>query len=179
MAVFMVALGTVRVAVVVDPAGLEHRRRGLAAASGELVWRPLAGWVGGKRIWGGSAVRLLLLLDRSTYILRHYAPPSLFWCLNDRQVTNFKCGAMALGFSWAHLIGDMASTTICFSNWAKIHAGKKPDAITINPVNEPQDSTPVDAAPPRSIERVRPIEDYWLAPKPVSTWYANHSMIPN
>jgi hypothetical protein len=70
---------------------------------------------------------------------------------------------MALGFSWAHLIGDVASATTCFNNWAQILAGKKPHAITVNPVKEPQDRAPA-AAPPRSVKQVGPIEDYWLAP---------------
>lgn len=91
--------------------------------------------------------------------------PELFFSpLLYVQVTNFKCGAMALGFSWAHLIGDVASATTCFNNWAQILAGKKPDAITVNPVKEPQDRAPAAAAPPRSIRQVGPIEDYWLAP---------------
>uniref|UniRef100_A0ACD5UVH1 Uncharacterized protein n=1 Tax=Avena sativa TaxID=4498 RepID=A0ACD5UVH1_AVESA len=92
--------------------------------------------------------------------------PELFFSpLLYVQVTNFKCGAMALGFSWAHLIGDVASATTCFNNWAKILAGKNPDAVTVTPVNEPQDRAPAAAAPPpRSVKQVGPIEDYWLAP---------------
>uniref|UniRef100_A0ACD5UE34 Uncharacterized protein n=1 Tax=Avena sativa TaxID=4498 RepID=A0ACD5UE34_AVESA len=91
--------------------------------------------------------------------------PELFFSpLLYVQVTNFKCGAMALGFSWAHLIGDVASATTCFNNWAKILAGKKPDAVTVSPVNEPQDRAPAGVALPRSVKQVGPIEDYWLAP---------------
>lgn len=106
--------------------------------------------------------------------------PELFFSpLLYIQVTNFKCGAMALGFSWAHLIGDVASATTCFNNWAQILAGKKPDAITVNPANEPQDRAPEGAAVPRSVKQVGPIEDYWLAPTGVDmTCYSFHVTEP-
>ena len=71
---------------------------------------------------------------------------------------------MALGFSWAHLIGDVASATTCFNNWAQILAGKKPNAITVNPVKEPQEGAPADTAVPRSVKQVGPIEDHWVVP---------------
>ncbi|KAI5011328.1 hypothetical protein ZWY2020_013465 [Hordeum vulgare] len=91
--------------------------------------------------------------------------PELFFSpLLYVQVTNFKCGAMALGFSWAHLIGDVATATTCFNHWAKILGGKTPDAVTVNPRNEPQDRAPADAAVPRSVKPVGPIEDYWFVP---------------
>ncbi|XP_037486931.1 protein ECERIFERUM 26-like [Triticum dicoccoides] len=91
--------------------------------------------------------------------------PELFFSpLLYVQVTKFKCGAMALGFSWAHLIGDVATATTCFNHWAKILGGKTPDAVTVNPRNEPQDRAPADAAVPRSVKSVGPIEDYWFVP---------------
>ncbi|CAM0902721.1 unnamed protein product [Alopecurus aequalis] len=91
--------------------------------------------------------------------------PELFFSpLLYVQVTNFKCGAMALGFSWAHLIGDVASATTCFNNWAKILVGKEPDTVTLNPVKEPHDLAPAGAPVPRSVKQVGPIEDHWLVP---------------
>ncbi|XP_062185083.1 protein ECERIFERUM 26-like [Phragmites australis] len=91
--------------------------------------------------------------------------PELFFSpLLYVQITNFKCGGLALGFSWAHLIGDVASATTCFNKWAQILNGQKPDATVLTPANRPQGHSPAGAAAPRSVKQVGPIEDYWLVP---------------
>ncbi|KAF0894034.1 hypothetical protein E2562_033914 [Oryza meyeriana var. granulata] len=91
--------------------------------------------------------------------------PELFFSpLLYVQVTSFKCGGMAVGFSWAHLIGDVASATACFNTWAQILSGKKPEGTTLEPANKPQAGAPAGAAPPRSVKPVGPIEDHWLVP---------------
>ncbi|XP_040379422.1 protein ECERIFERUM 26-like [Oryza brachyantha] len=91
--------------------------------------------------------------------------PELFFSpLLYVQVTSFKCGGMSLGFSWAHLIGDVASATSCFNAWAQILSGKKPEGSTLEPANRPDERAPAGAAPPRCVKPVGPIEDNWLVP---------------
>ncbi|KAL6651352.1 hypothetical protein ACP70R_010277 [Stipagrostis hirtigluma subsp. patula] len=91
--------------------------------------------------------------------------PELFFSpLLYVQITNFKCGGLALGFSWAHLIGDVASAATCFNNWAQILSDKKPDATVLTPANKAQGHSPAGAAAPRSVKPVGPIEDHWLVP---------------
>jgi hypothetical protein len=80
------------------------------------------------------------------------------------QITNFKCGGLALGFSWAHLIGDVASAVTCFNWWAKILSGKKPDATVLTPANQTLGHSPPGAAAPRTVKQAGPIEDHWLVP---------------
>jgi hypothetical protein len=63
------------------------------------------------------------------------------------QVTSFKCGGMALGFTWAHLIGDIPSAAACFSTWAQLFSGKKAPAPTLR---DPL-AMPPSAAPPASV----------------------------
>ncbi|PAN40044.1 hypothetical protein PAHAL_7G287700 [Panicum hallii] len=92
--------------------------------------------------------------------------PELFFSpLLYVQITNFKCGGLALGFSWAHLIGDVFSAATCFNKWAQILSGKKPEATVLTPENKPlQSHSPAGAAAPRSVKQVGPIEDHWLVP---------------
>ncbi|WOL18852.1 protein ECERIFERUM 26-like [Canna indica] len=39
------------------------------------------------------------------------------------QFTRFKCGGMAIGYSWAHLLGDAVSATNCINLWGKFLKG--------------------------------------------------------
>ncbi|KAL6843888.1 hypothetical protein ACP4OV_026459 [Aristida adscensionis] len=90
--------------------------------------------------------------------------PELFFSpLLYVQITNFKCGGLALGFSWAHLIGDVASAATCFNKWAQILSGKQPDATVLTPPNEAHGHS-AGAAAPRSVKPVGPVEDHWLVP---------------
>ncbi|KAL5215860.1 hypothetical protein ABZP36_007261 [Zizania latifolia] len=104
--------------------------------------------------------------DRLTHLCydKVLAPELFFSPLLYVQITKFKCGGMALGFSWAHLIGDVASATSCFNTWAQILSGKKPDDSSLEPANTPKDRAPAGAPPPRSVKLVGPIEDHWLVP---------------
>ncbi|WVZ87061.1 hypothetical protein U9M48_033756 [Paspalum notatum var. saurae] len=94
--------------------------------------------------------------------------PELFFSpLLYVQVTNFKCGGLALGFSWAHLIGDIPSAATCFNKWAQILSGKNPEPTVLTPENAPLQGhhPPASAvAAPRSVKQVGPIEDHWLVP---------------
>ncbi|OEL19570.1 Protein ECERIFERUM 26-like [Dichanthelium oligosanthes] len=92
--------------------------------------------------------------------------PELFFSpLLYVQITNFKCGGLALGFSWAHLIGDVASAATCFNKWAQILSGKKPEVTVLTPENKPlQGQSQAGAAAPRCVKQVGPIEDLWIVP---------------
>ncbi|CAN6269225.1 unnamed protein product [Urochloa humidicola] len=93
--------------------------------------------------------------------------PELFFSpLLYVQITNFKCGGLALGFSWAHLIGNVFSAATCFNKWAQIVSGKKPEPTVLTPENKPlQGHSPAAAAAaPLSVKQVGPIEDHWLVP---------------
>ncbi|XP_066343823.1 protein ECERIFERUM 26-like [Miscanthus floridulus] len=90
--------------------------------------------------------------------------PELFFSpLLYVQITNFKCGGLALGFSWAHLIGDVPSAVTCFNKWAQILSGKKPEDTVLTPLNNTvQGQSPAGVTAPRSVKQVGPIEDHWL-----------------
>ncbi|CAL5007654.1 unnamed protein product [Urochloa decumbens] len=94
--------------------------------------------------------------------------PELFFSpLLYVQVTSFQCGGMALGFTWAHLIGDIPSAAACFSTWAQLFSGKKPPAPTLrDPLTmPPPPATPATAtAPPLVKPTAAPVGDHWAVP---------------
>ncbi|CAO2189325.1 unnamed protein product [Urochloa humidicola] len=101
--------------------------------------------------------------------------PELFFSpLLYVQVTSFKCGGMALAFTWAHLIGNIPSAAACFSTWAQLFSGKKPLAPTLrDPLNMPPPAAaPATATAPPSVKpTAAPVGDHWA----VST---THDMVP-
>ncbi|XP_020103461.1 protein ECERIFERUM 26-like [Ananas comosus] len=81
------------------------------------------------------------------------------------QFTKFKCGGMAIGFSWAHVLGDAVSATNCFNLWAQL-LGKKSPSKSDNlqyPQNTPENPV-AEKSIPHSVKMVDPVGDYWLAP---------------
>jgi len=84
------------------------------------------------------------------------------------QVTSFKCGGMALGFTWAHVIGDIPSAAACFSKWAQLFSGKKAPAPTLRDplAMPPSAASPASvAAPPPSVKATAaPVGDHWAVP---------------
>ncbi|CAD6265898.1 unnamed protein product [Miscanthus lutarioriparius] len=95
--------------------------------------------------------------------------PELFFSpLLYVQVTSFKCGGMALGFTWAHVIGDIPSAAACFSTWAQLFSGKKAPAPTLrDPLAMPPPAAPPAsvAAPPPSVKATAaPVGDDWAVP---------------
>jgi hypothetical protein len=84
------------------------------------------------------------------------------------QVTSFKCGGMALGFTWAHVIGDIPSAAACFSTWAQLFSGKKAPAPTLrDPLAMPPSAAPpasVAALPPSVKATAAPVSDHWAVP---------------
>ncbi|CAO2200949.1 unnamed protein product [Urochloa humidicola] len=97
--------------------------------------------------------------------------PELFFSpLLYVQVTSFKCGGMALGFTWAHIIGDIPSAAACFHTWAQLFSGKKPTAPTLR---DPLTMPPLPAAPatatgPTALPSIKPttapVGDHWAVP---------------
>ncbi|CAL5003349.1 unnamed protein product [Urochloa decumbens] len=93
--------------------------------------------------------------------------PELFFSpLLYVQITSFKCGGMALGFTWAHLIGDIPSAAACFSTWAQLFNGKKPPAPTLrDPLNSTSPATPATVTVPPSVKATAaPVGDHWVVP---------------
>ncbi|CAO2209795.1 unnamed protein product [Urochloa humidicola] len=97
--------------------------------------------------------------------------PELFFSpLLYVQITSFKCGGMALGFTWAHLIGDIPSAAACFSTWAQLFSGKNPpaptlrDPLTMPPPPPAAPATATALAPPSVKATAAPVGDHWVVP---------------
>jgi hypothetical protein len=74
---------------------------------------------------------------------------------------------MAIGFTWAHLIGDIPSAASCFSTWAQLFSGKKPPAPTLrDPLARPlRAAAPAGMAAPPSVKATAaPVGDHWTVP---------------
>ncbi|KAG2317294.1 hypothetical protein Bca4012_068185 [Brassica carinata] len=79
------------------------------------------------------------------------------------QMTRFKCGGLAFGVSWAHIMGDPFSLSHFFNLWSRTLAGEeiycpKPSNLRRgfpNPTSTDKE--------PRSIKRVDPVGDLWVA----------------
>jgi len=86
--------------------------------------------------------------------------------LLDSSPSSFKCGGMALGFTWAHLIGDTPSAATCFSTWAQLLSGKKAPAPTLrDPHTKPPSAAPAGATAPPSVKATAaPVGDDWRVP---------------
>ncbi|XP_072969767.1 protein ECERIFERUM 26-like [Typha angustifolia] len=84
------------------------------------------------------------------------------------QFTNFKCGGMAIGFSWAHVLGDAVSATKCFNQWAQLLSGSLPPISYNLPKPQNEEQKPVEKSSasvmPHSAKLVEPVGDCWLAP---------------
>ncbi|KAL6843316.1 hypothetical protein ACP4OV_027029 [Aristida adscensionis] len=93
--------------------------------------------------------------------------PELFFSpLLYVQITSFKCGGMAVGFTWAHLIGDIPSAAACFSAWAQLVSGKKPTPPVLRgPLAAPPSTPPAGATAPPSVKAAAaPVGDHWAVP---------------
>lgn len=72
---------------------------------------------------------------------------------------------MAVGFSWAHLLGDAVSASIFINHWAQLVSGKElTNRFQLsNLQNEVEKSvTELDSVLPSSVKQVKPVEDFWL-----------------
>ncbi|WVZ94529.1 hypothetical protein U9M48_040410 [Paspalum notatum var. saurae] len=108
--------------------------------------------------------------------------PELFFSpLLYVQITSFKCGGMALGFTWAHVIGDIPSAAACFATWAQLASGNKAppptlrDPLSLLPPPPPAAPPARATAPPAPSSVVKatsaPVGDHWAVP-------TAHDMVP-
>jgi hypothetical protein len=78
------------------------------------------------------------------------------------QVTQFKCGGISLGLSWAHVLGDPLSASDFINLW-----GQTLNNLTLKiPFNIPR-SAPAPLKPgvekvPATVKRVDPVGDHWI-----------------
>uniref|UniRef100_A0A7N0UQT9 Protein ECERIFERUM 26-like n=1 Tax=Kalanchoe fedtschenkoi TaxID=63787 RepID=A0A7N0UQT9_KALFE len=89
-----------------------------------------------------------------------FSPPVLL------QFTWFKCGGLALGLSWAHILGDPFTATDFLNMCGLLFSGHKPSPIPSFPkVNYllPRSDTPAPSQNlPPSLKRVGPVGDNWF-----------------
>ncbi|KAJ6802193.1 protein ECERIFERUM 26-like [Iris pallida] len=90
--------------------------------------------------------------------------PDLSFCpLVFVQLTRFKCGGLAVGFSWAHVLGDAVSALNYINLWGSLLSGnpeqRKPHH---SPAETPTAATPAAAGDPLSLKQVEASGDIWL-----------------
>ncbi|CAH2079299.1 unnamed protein product [Thlaspi arvense] len=110
----------------------------------------------------------LSIPDRSVdeYLVYHQpiGPELPFSPMIFVQMTRFKCGGLALGLSWANIMGDSFSLLDAFNLWAKAISGEK---IYIRETSEKdrrfQKPNPT-VKDLDSIKRVDPVGDLWITP---------------
>ncbi|GFP97411.1 protein eceriferum 1 [Phtheirospermum japonicum] len=81
------------------------------------------------------------------------------------QITRFKCGGIALGMRWAHILGDAFSASECINTWSKIMANQ--NVPSSSHLNTPTTIQQFATSPP-SCRSVKPLDpplgDNWLTP---------------
>ncbi|KAH7672017.1 Transferase protein [Dioscorea alata] len=85
------------------------------------------------------------------------------------QLTRFKCGGMAVGLSWAHILGDAISATNSINMWGQFLTKNKSPTDQNIPKIQPKRinnlSTKLTSATPNTlIKQVPPVEDHWVCP---------------
>ncbi|KAG2306800.1 hypothetical protein Bca4012_084233 [Brassica carinata] len=81
------------------------------------------------------------------------------------QMTRFKCGGIALGLSWAHIMGDPFSLSHFFNLWTRAFAGEEVYSTKTSDwrrgFRKPNSTGKKE---PGSIKRINPIGDLWVIP---------------
>ncbi|VVB01262.1 unnamed protein product [Arabis nemorensis] len=80
------------------------------------------------------------------------------------QMTRFKCGGLALGLSWANIMGDSFSLFHSFNLWAKASSGEKIFIPKTSNENRNFQNPNPTVKDPVSIKRVDPVGDLWVTP---------------
>ncbi|MQL73849.1 hypothetical protein Taro_006213 [Colocasia esculenta] len=99
---------------------------------------------------------------------RHVAPDKVlgpemhFSPLVLVQFTRFKCGGLAIGFSWSHLLGDAVSATNFIKMYGQFLSGNPPPKPQQPPATVPEKPAPAAATPPLSTREVKTPQDCWL-----------------
>lgn len=79
-----------------------------------------------------------------------------------KQFTRFKCGGLAIGLSWAHVLGDAVSASNSLNLWAHIlNTNQPPTKIQHQKETDNKITSPVTENP-RSLKKVEPVGDFWL-----------------
>ncbi|KAF3456633.1 hypothetical protein FNV43_RR01287 [Rhamnella rubrinervis] len=85
-----------------------------------------------------------------------FSPPVLL------QITYFKCGGVAFGFSWAHVLGDAFSAIDCINRWGQIMALHQPNSPSPSTKLEEFENPHGVAKDPLSLKQVDPVGDHWI-----------------
>ncbi|CAI9117581.1 OLC1v1018986C2 [Oldenlandia corymbosa var. corymbosa] len=102
-------------------------------------------------------------LERLLFSEQIIGPELSFSPLVYLQYTKFKCGGMAVGLSWAHVLGDAFSAAEFMNNLGRILAGKEPKIST-----QPKAKTQTIESPkqliedPLAVQQIGPVEDNWI-----------------
>ncbi|KAH0455973.1 hypothetical protein IEQ34_016005 [Dendrobium chrysotoxum] len=82
------------------------------------------------------------------------------------QFTRFKCGGMAVGFSWAHLLGDAESASNFINLWGQLLSGKETAKTfqlrSLQNELEKSVAPELDSVLPSSFKQVKQVGDFWL-----------------
>ncbi|XP_015887196.3 protein ECERIFERUM 26-like [Ziziphus jujuba] len=118
--------------------------------------RTIDEWLGMKD-W--SSLQNLLVSQQVIGPELSFSPPVLL------QITYFKCGGLAFGLSWAHVLGDAFSAIDFINRWGQIMALYQPNAPPPNTELENFENSPGIAKElPLSLKRVDPVGDHWITP---------------
>ncbi|ESQ37267.1 hypothetical protein EUTSA_v10002536mg [Eutrema salsugineum] len=80
------------------------------------------------------------------------------------QMTRFKCGGLAFGLSWAHIMGDPFSLSHFFNLWTRALAGEEIYSPKTSDLERGFLNPNSTGKEPDSIKRVDPVGDLWVAP---------------
>ncbi|CAH2052879.1 unnamed protein product [Thlaspi arvense] len=103
-------------------------------------------------------------IDESLVYHRPIGPELAFSPLVYIQMTRFKCGGLAFGLSWAHIIGDLFSLSHFFNLWTRALANEKIYCPTTSELERGFPNPNSTGKEPSSIKRVDPVGDLWVAP---------------
>ncbi|KAF7830022.1 protein ECERIFERUM 2 [Senna tora] len=82
------------------------------------------------------------------------------------KFTSFRCGGLAVGLSWAHVLGDAFSALNFISHWSKIIAGHvPPKSLHVPPSSKPDlpPSLSDQSQNPISVKKAINVGEHWLA----------------
>ncbi|CAO2834543.1 unnamed protein product [Amaranthus hypochondriacus] len=104
-------------------------------------------------------------------VFDHALGPDLqFSPLVSIQTTWFKCGGIAIGLSWAHVLGDPFSASQFMNTFSEYMQGHfqfhQPKVLTIQDAPAPQPNYPLSdpTHEPISVKRVDPVGNHWVLP---------------
>ncbi|CAG7906027.1 unnamed protein product [Brassica rapa] len=80
------------------------------------------------------------------------------------QMTRFKCRGLALGLSWANIMGDSFSLFYAFNLWVKVLSGEKIYAPETSIIDRRFLNPNPTVKDPESIKQVDPVGDLWITP---------------